>query len=65
MVLWQLSVILVHTQGTEPRILEAAAEVTHEGLARVTLLGKPGAIAAEAKRLGLDISLCQVIDPEV
>ncbi len=52
-------------QGLDKRVLEAAAEVMHHGLAKVTLLGDPAAVAAEAKRLGLDISLCTLLNPEV
>ena len=40
----------------EPRVLQAAAEASRKGLARITLLGVGDAVHAEAKRLGLDIS---------
>ncbi len=53
---------IVLPEGMEPRVLRAAAGVVRKGLAKITLLGEPEAIQAEAKRLSLDISsvqLCQ------
>ena len=47
---------IVLPEGMEPRVLRAAAGVARKGLAKVTLLGEPEAIQAEAKRLSLDIS---------
>jgi phosphate acetyltransferase len=43
-------------EGTEPRTLEAAGRVVRQGLARVTLIGKPEEIAEKARGLGLDVS---------
>jgi len=40
----------------EPRVLQAAAEASRKGVARITLLGLRNAVQAEAKRLSLDIS---------
>lgn len=45
-------------------MLQAAAEVTQRGLAQVTLLGREEIIRAEGKRLGLDISLVNVVQPD-
>ena len=47
---------IVLPEGNEPRVLRAAAEVTRRGLARITLLGEPAAIRAEAARISIDIS---------
>ena len=46
-------------------MLQAASEVTLRGLAKITLLGHPGTVHAEASKLGIDISLCDVVDPVV
>jgi phosphate acetyltransferase len=43
-------------EGLEPRTLEAAGRVVREGLARVTLIGKPEQIADRARGQGLDLS---------
>ncbi len=47
---------IVLPEGTEPRTQEAAARVVRDGLARVTLLGKPEEIAERARGRGLDLS---------
>jgi phosphotransacetylase len=54
---------VVLPEGTDARVLAAAAEATARGLARVTLLGDPAAVHAEASKLGLDVSRCAVVDP--
>ncbi len=43
---------IVLPEGTEPRTQEAAARIVRQGLARITLLGKPEEIAGQgaAKR---------------
>jgi phosphate acetyltransferase len=43
-------------EGTEPRTLEAAVRVVRQGLARVTLIGRPEEIAEKARGTGLDLS---------
>jgi phosphate acetyltransferase len=43
-------------EGTEPRTLEAAVRVVRQGLARVTLIGRPEEIAEKARGMGLDLS---------
>ncbi|MFW5857121.1 MAG: phosphate acetyltransferase [Planctomycetota bacterium] len=50
-------------EGEEERNIRAAAEVTRQGYARITLLGNPDTIAQQAKDLGADISACTVVDP--
>lgn len=54
---------IVLPEGTEPRIVRAAAEVLSLGGARITLLGDPAAVADVARREGVDISAAAVIDP--
>lgn len=49
----------------EPRVIKAASEVTAKGYAKITLLGDPQAVTAEAKKLGADISGCAIVDPKV
>jgi phosphate acetyltransferase len=43
-------------EGTEPRTVEAAVRVVRQGLARVTLIGKPEEIAEKATGMGLELS---------
>lgn len=52
-------------QGMEPRVIKAASEVTAKGYAKITLLGDPQQVTAEAKKLGADISGCSIVDPKV
>uniref|UniRef100_A0A7R9VBV4 Phosphate acetyltransferase n=3 Tax=Chlamydomonas euryale TaxID=1486919 RepID=A0A7R9VBV4_9CHLO len=54
---------IVLPESEDPRVLQAAAEVTQRGLAKVTLLGREDLVRAEAKKLGIDISGVQVVDP--
>eukprot|EP00879_Flechtneria_rotunda_P022313 GHRR01023542.1.p1 GENE.GHRR01023542.1~~GHRR01023542.1.p1 ORF type:complete len:435 (+),score=146.59 GHRR01023542.1:558-1862(+) len=55
---------IVLPEGLDARVLKAASEVTIRGLAKVTLLGDAAAVTAEAKKLGADISACNIIDPK-
>mmetsp|Transcript_4754 Transcript_4754/g.13675 ORF Transcript_4754/g.13675 Transcript_4754/m.13675 type:complete len:790 (-) Transcript_4754:298-2667(-) len=54
---------IVLPEGTEPRVLKAAADITRRGLAYITLLGNPDAVQDEAAKLGVDVSACTVVDP--
>jgi phosphate acetyltransferase len=47
---------IVLPEGTEPRTQEAAGRVVRQGLARITLIGKPEEIADRARERGLDLS---------
>ena len=49
-------------QSSDKRVLTAASEIVRKGLARITLLGDPEAVAQDADRLALDLSGIQVID---
>ena len=52
-------------QSEDKRVLQAASEVTLRGLAKITLLGHPETVRTEASKLGIDISLCNVVEPVV
>lgn len=57
-----LSSLPVPLQSGDKRVLIAAAEVVRKGLAKITLLGNPETIQAQAAKLGVDISGCQIVD---
>lgn len=46
-------------------MIKAASEVTAKGYAKITLLGDPQQVTAEAKKLGADISGVSIVDPKV
>ncbi|GFR49060.1 hypothetical protein Agub_g11086 [Astrephomene gubernaculifera] len=54
---------IVLPESSDKRILAAAAEITQRRLAKVTVLGNPETVAAEAKKLGLDLTGVNVVDP--
>lgn len=54
---------VVLPEGTEPRILRAAAHILSRGIADITLLGEPAAIADAADEAGVDVSAAAVISP--
>eukprot|EP01025_Chloroclados_australasicus_P044491 TRINITY_DN4825_c0_g2_i1.p1 TRINITY_DN4825_c0_g2~~TRINITY_DN4825_c0_g2_i1.p1 ORF type:complete len:785 (-),score=113.95 TRINITY_DN4825_c0_g2_i1:507-2861(-) len=53
---------IVLPEGVDKRILQAAAEVTQRGLAHITILGDYDQIQAEANKLALDLSRCNILD---
>ena len=55
---------VVLPEGTEPRILEAAAICRERGIARMTLLGNPDAVRAVARDRGIDLDGFDLVDPE-
>lgn len=55
---------IVLPEGQEPRTVKAAAIITKEKLARVTLIGNRAKIEAVAKEQGVDIGAVPSIDPE-
>jgi phosphate acetyltransferase len=55
---------IVFPEGTEPRVLKAVARLQQENLVQAILLGKQSAIAAQADKLGLDLTGVQTIDPD-
>lgn len=54
---------IVLPEGTEPRVLRAAAQVLRRGVADVVLLGPTDEVAAVAAAAGVDISGAEVVDP--
>lgn len=55
---------IVLPEGKEPRVVRAAAIIKAEGIARLTILGKPDEIKKLAEQEGVDISGIDLIDPE-
>ena len=55
---------IVLPDGPDPRILEASARLTADGILDVILVGTPEEFDAAAKETGFDISKCQIIDPK-
>lgn len=49
-------------QSGDKRVLTAATEIVRKGLANVTLLGDPEAVAQDADRLGLDLAGIKIVD---
>ncbi|GLC39613.1 hypothetical protein PLESTB_001956600 [Pleodorina starrii] len=54
---------IVLPESEDRRVLAAVADVANRGLARITLLGDPVTLTAEASKLGLDLSGCTIHDP--
>jgi phosphate acetyltransferase len=55
---------IVLPEGLEERTLKAADELISEGIAKITLLGNPDSVRAEAKKFGLqNIPGANIIDP--
>lgn len=55
---------IVLPEGTEPRILQAAAQILDLRVARLTLLGEPGAVRAAAEAAGVDVAGAEIVDPQ-
>ncbi|AZR72740.1 phosphate acetyltransferase [Anoxybacter fermentans] len=55
---------IVLPEGNEARIVKAAEQITKEGLAKITLLGKKEEIEQVARDTGVDLSEVEIIDPE-
>ncbi|HEX8326904.1 MAG TPA: phosphate acetyltransferase [Hymenobacter sp.] len=56
---------IVLPEGNDDRILRAAAQLLHQDIVDLTILGDPGEVAASAKRLGLNLPAghLRIIDP--
>ena len=54
---------IVLPEGTEPRIVRAAADVLRTGGARLILLGDPEAVRRVAASEGVDVSGADIVDP--
>ena len=55
---------IVFTEGTDPRILEAAAKLLAEGVLKVVMVGNEAECKAAAAAGNFDISAAEIIDPE-
>lgn len=53
---------IILPESLDKRVLRAAEDVTRRGIARITLLGNPAQVSAQAKLLNVDISGCEVVD---
>ena len=54
---------IVLPEGSEPRVMAAAAGLLRLGVARLTLLGDESSIRATAGAIGLDLSAAQIVSP--
>ena len=54
---------IVLPEADDDRVLRAAEELVHRGVASLTLLGEPAAVAARIDKLGLHLAATTVIDP--
>lgn len=54
---------IVLPEAQDPRVLEAAAELARQGLARPVLLGSPEMLRRAAAARGLDLAACELHDP--
>lgn len=55
---------IVFTEGTDPRILEAASRLLASNFLHPILLGKPEAIEDAAEKAGYNVRGAQIIDPD-
>ena len=53
---------IVLPEGSDDRILQAAAEVLKRGIAELTILGNPKEMQKRAKELGIDISAAELVE---
>ena len=49
-------------EALDRRVLSAACEASHRGLARITLLGNPDEVTAASRKYNVDISKCNILD---
>ncbi len=54
---------IVLSEGEDPRIISAASQAAQEGLAKITLLGRAGVIAAAAKQQGAPLPGVEIVEP--
>jgi phosphate acetyltransferase len=54
---------IVLPEADDDRVLRAAEELVHRGVASLTLLGDPAAVAARIDKLGLRLADIDVVDP--
>ena len=54
---------IVLPEGTEPRVLRAAATVLRSGVADLVLLGPIDEVSATASAAGVDVTAAEIVDP--
>lgn len=54
---------IVLPEGNEERTVQAAAKITQEGIAKVTLVGNPNEIQAVANKFGVSLAGVTIVDP--
>ena len=54
---------VVLADGENESVIRAAAQITDEGVARLTLIGRPSLIARKARNLGVDTDGFEIVDP--
>jgi len=54
---------IVLPEGEDPRVIAAAAKISSEAFARITLLGRPATIEAGAKKLNVSLAGIAIQDP--
>lgn len=54
---------IILAEGTEPRTLDAASKILHEGLADLVLIGDPAEIKRLSSERGADIEKAEIINP--
>ena len=55
---------VVLPESYDERMIQAAAQITRDGLAKVVLLGEPKALADKARELGVSLNGVDLIDPK-
>ena len=50
-------------EGTEERTVQAAEQITKQGIAKVALIGNPDEIKAVAKKFNVDLTGVETFDP--
>jgi phosphate acetyltransferase len=56
---------IVLSEGEDPRIVSAAAAITLQGLAKITLLGRKQIIESVADRMGVSLQGIAITDPSI
>lgn len=54
---------IVLPEGTDPRVLQAAAQIARDGFARLSLLGSPAQLQGAAAALGVDLGRVSLVEP--
>jgi len=55
---------IVYPEGSDPRVLRAAARIVESRMAKPVLVGAPQAVEGKARELGINISHIEIIDPQ-